>query len=524
MDKRIITIPATLNRFTSAPVYETAKRKVAGYARVSTDYEEQQTSYEAQMDYYRNYIMGRSDWEFAGMYSDEGITATNTRHREGFNRMIADALAGKIDLIVTKSISRFARNTVDSLTTIRKLKEHGTEVYFEKENIWTFDSKGELLLTIMSSLAQEESRSISENTTWGKRKAFADGKVSVAYSRFLGYDKDFVINEEQAETVRLIYKLFLSGMSIYGIAKELMKRGIKAPSGGEKWHVAAVEHILTNEKYKGSALLQKKFTVDYLQKKTKKNEGEVTQYYIENHHKAIISPEIYQLVQAEFQRRGKNPHQFSGVNLFSSKIKCGDCGGWYGPKVWHSNQPNRKQIFRCNQKYHHGEGKKCTTPYLTEEEIKRLFLKALNQLVKEKNATMENLEALLRMLSGVNELEGERVVLIQEKGNLEPKLQEIIKESGRSAESREEYERRYHEVYEQYERCINRLKEISSEIEDRKTRSAGIRSFIDSIGKVEGEHLQFDEQLWTSIVYNVTVYSKSRIVFTFIGGIEVTVQ
>ena len=164
MAKKVTAIPATKNRFTSVPVTEVKKRKTAGYARVSTDREEQATSYEAQMDYYKNYISSRPDWEFVGMYSDEGISATNTKHRAGFNQMIEDALAGKIDLIITKSVSRFARNTVDSLQNVRKLKERGVEIYFEKENIWTLDAKGELLITIMSSLAQEESRSISENT------------------------------------------------------------------------------------------------------------------------------------------------------------------------------------------------------------------------------------------------------------------------------------------------------------------------------------------------------------------------
>lgn len=177
MAKSVTTIPATLSRFTAAPLGSTKKRRVAAYARVSTDQEEQLTSYEAQVDYYTNYIKGRDDWEFAGIYTDEGITGTNTKKREGFKSMVADALDGKIDLIITKSVSRFARNTVDSLTTIRSLKEHNVECYFEKENIWTFDGKGELLLTIMSSLAQEEARSISENCTWGQRKRFADGKV-----------------------------------------------------------------------------------------------------------------------------------------------------------------------------------------------------------------------------------------------------------------------------------------------------------------------------------------------------------
>ena len=259
MESRITAIPPTLNRFTSTPVFEAKKRKVAGYARVSTDMEEQQSSYENQVDYYTNYIKSRDDWEYVAVYTDEGISATSTRHREGFNRMIEDALNGLIDLIVTKSISRFARNTVDSLTTIRKLKEKGVEVFFEKENIWTFDSKGELLITIMSSLAQEESRSISENTTWGRRKSFADGKVSVSFSTFLGYDEGFQINDEQAETVRLIYKLYMTGLSYHAIMKELEKRGRLTATGLKHWTLSAVRSVLHNEKYTGNALLQNRW-------------------------------------------------------------------------------------------------------------------------------------------------------------------------------------------------------------------------------------------------------------------------
>lgn len=189
MAKNVITISATISKFTAAPLGIRKKRKVPAYARVSTDRDEQLTSYEAQVDYYTNYIKGRNDWEFVAVYADEGITGCNTTHRDGFNYMVEDALVGRIDLIITKSVSRFARNTVDSLTTIRKLKGSGTECYFEKENIWTFDGKGELLLTIMSSLAQEENRSISENCTWGQRKRFQDGKVTVPFKRFLGYDR-----------------------------------------------------------------------------------------------------------------------------------------------------------------------------------------------------------------------------------------------------------------------------------------------------------------------------------------------
>jgi len=236
--------------------------------------------------------------------TDEGISGTSTNKREGFKQMIADALAGKIDLIVTKSVSRFARNTVDSLTTIRNLKENKVEVYFEKENIKTFDSKGELLITIMSSLAQEESRSISENVKWGLRKRFADGQVIVPFSCFLGYDRGpdgtLVVNAEQARTVRYIYTLFLQGMSFNGIATRLTAEGHGTPGGQAKWHDSTVSGILSNEKYKGDALLQKYYIPDFLTKKAVVNKGEVPQYYVQGNHEAIIDPEIFDLVQPKF--------------------------------------------------------------------------------------------------------------------------------------------------------------------------------------------------------------------------------
>ncbi|HQH66701.1 MAG: recombinase family protein, partial [Bacteroidales bacterium] len=361
--RKVTAIPATISRYTSAPINSTKKRRVAGYARVSTDHEDQSTSYEAQVDYYTNYIKSRDDWEFVAIYTDEGISATTTKKREGFKTMIADALAGKIDLIITKSVSRFARNTVDSLTTVRKLKDEGIEIYFEKENIWTLDSKGELLITIMSSLAQEESRSISENVTWGQRKRMADGKVSFAYSRFLGLDKDnetgkIVVNPEQAEIVRLIFRLFLEGMTPHSIAAELTRRGIKTPTGKDVWNQQTVRRMLSNEKYKGDALLQKEFTVDFLEKKMKKNEGEVPQYYVEGNHEAIISPAVFDMVQAEIAKRTKGGTRYSGVSIFSNKIRCADCGGWYGAKTWHSTDRYRKVIYRCNRKYN---GEKCQT-------------------------------------------------------------------------------------------------------------------------------------------------------------------
>ena len=348
MAKSVITIPATKSKYTATPLSCKKKRKVAAYARVSTDHEEQQSSYEAQVDYYTTYIQGRDDWEFVSVYADEGITGCNTKKRDGFNSMVEDALAGKIDLIITKSVSRFARNTVDSLTTIRKLKEHGTECYFEKENIWTFDGKGELLLTIMSSLAQEESRSISENCTWGQRKRFQDGKVTVPFGRFLGYDRgedgNLVLNEDEAQIIRRIYGLFLQGRSPYAIAKVLTSEGIPTPGKKKTWSASTVKSILTNEKYKGDALLQKVYTEDFLTKKKIKNDGQVPQYYVENNHPAIIEPGVFDRVQKLMAVRHPGQNRNSSISPFSSRIKCGECGSWYGSKVWHSNDKYRKAM------------------------------------------------------------------------------------------------------------------------------------------------------------------------------------
>jgi DNA invertase Pin-like site-specific DNA recombinase len=265
--KDITVVPATLQRHSLHGALLTEKKRVCGYARVSTDDEEQLTSYAAQVDYYTRYIQSKPEWIFVEVYTDEGISATNTKKRDGFNRMIKDALDGRIQLIVTKSVSRFARNTVDTLTTIRKLKEKGVGVIFEKENIDTLDSKGELLITIMSSLAQEESRSISENVTWGQRKRFSDGKVTMPFARFLGYarndDGTPRIVESEAKIVRMIYAMFLDGQTPSSLAAHLTAQGIPTPGGKKTWQSTTVESILTNEKYKGDALLQKSFT-EYL--------------------------------------------------------------------------------------------------------------------------------------------------------------------------------------------------------------------------------------------------------------------
>ena len=521
MAKKVTAIPATRNRFTSAPVAEVRKRKTAGYARVSTDSEEQATSYEVQMDYYKNYISSRDDWEFVGMYSDEGISATNTKHRDGFNRMIEDALAGKIDLIVTKSVSRFARNTVDSLQNVRKLKEKGVEIYFEKENIWTLDAKGELLITIMSSLAQEESRSISENTTWGKRKQFAHGITSVGYSTFLGYDKDFKVNPEQAETVKLIYKLFLSGLSIYAVKLELEHRGLAAPAGGKTWHVSSVKSILTNEKYKGDALLQKEYTVDFLQKIRKKNEGEVPQYYVNDHHEAIIKPSEFDQVQLELARREKMG-RYSGVTIFSNKIQCGCCGGWFGSKVWHSTDKYRRIVYRCNWKYRKGEAR-CSSPAISEEQIKQTFVKALGSIVDAKEATIKNLEQLMSIACDTTEIINELDRLARELTIITQQIDGLIRENATVALEQEEYARKEASLYDLYEEKKARYDELETKLQEKQELKENIEYFIRVLQDLDGQQTEFDETLWGGLVEKMVVQQDGTASVVFKGGIEIPI-
>lgn len=522
MGRTITAIPATINYFTDAPINSVTKRRVAGYARVSTDDSEQLISYENQVKYYTNYIQTRPDWEFAGLYTDEGITGTNTKQRQGFNRMIEDALNGKIDLIVTKSVSRFARNTVDSLTMIRKLKENGVEVFFEKENIWTMDSKGELLLTIMSSLAQEESRSISENVKWGMRKNFADGKVSVAYKTFLGYEKGpngkMVVNEEQAKVVRLIYQMFINGATYAGIASELESQGIKTAGGRTRWHASTIRSILRNEKYKGDSLLQKRFTVDFLSKKQKKNEGELPQYYVAGDHEAIISPATFDLVQKEISRRRHNGNQYFGDSIFSAKIKCGECGSWYGPKTWHSTKPNRKRVLMCNGRTMHKV--KCHTPAISPELVKELFINSVNKLLLNKEGTIHEINDIIQNNCNTAEL-------LEKQAKYEAKLQQFVEKSEKIVElnsqavlEQEKYRKAYEKLTKQYATAKKQYDKLDKAIFEKDVRRERLTFLKEKLNGLEIQ-TEFNERLWRDLIDYLTVYSKKNIVVRFIGGIEV---
>lgn len=522
---KITMIPATINPLTHLPSQTIRKRRVAGYARVSTDSDEQLTSYQAQVDYFTNFIQANPEWEFVKVYTDEGLSGCNTRHRSGFREMITDALAGSIDLIVTKSVSRFARNTVDSLTTIRKLKEANVECFFQKENIYTFDSKGELLITIMSSLAQEESRSISENVTWGQRKRFADGKVTMPFKHFLGYDRGEggvpIINEKEAEIVRTIYRLFLEGKTASGICKHLMSLSIPTPGGKTNWCQGTVMSILQNEKYKGDALLQKKFTVDFLTKKQKINEGEIPQYYVEGSHPGIISAMDFDRVQAEIARRQSLGRSYSGSSIFASKLICGDCGGFYGKKVWHSTDAYRREIWRCNSKFS-GESK-CETPTLTTEAIQQMFLRAYNQLMGNRAQVIQACEVMCSVVGDCSKLDSEIDALNEEIQVVAELVSQGIKENATTQQSQEEYNKKYNRLVSRYEKAVGRLNKATAERESRIQRDRDLRIFIGSLSNQPLILDTWDERLWIALLDSATIHTDGHISFRFKDGTEIEV-
>jgi DNA invertase Pin-like site-specific DNA recombinase len=437
--------------------------------------------------------------------------------------MVADALAGKLDLIVTKSVSRFARNTVDSLSTVRRLKEKGVEVYFEKENIYTFDGKGELLITIMSSLAQEESRSISENVTWGQRKRFADGKVSMPYKRFLGYEKGEdgmpKIVESEADIVRMIYSMFMEGRTTSNIARNLTDNGIPTPGGKQKWQVATVNSILTNEKYKGDALLQKRFTVDFLSKTTKENEGEVPQYYVQNSHPAIIEPEDFDAVQFEIERRKKLGRPAACQSPLSTKLVCGECGDFYGPKVWSSNTKYRKVIWRCNGKYK-GDSK-CSSAHVTEEDVKKKFVEAFNSIIEYKEELIVNCRLAQVELSDFSKIDKETDFLKQELDVVVELSRKAIYENAHNAINQDEWHEQKNCYLERHQKASKQIAELEELKRDRQSKHHKLEQFIKTLKAKKTFLQEFDEHLWMVSVDKVIVKTDKVFVFTFKDGTEI---
>ena len=369
-------------------------------------------------------------------------------------------------------------------------------------------------MTILSSLSQEEARSISENVTWGLRKRFADGKFSVGYSRFLGYDKgeegNLAINEEQAKIVRLIFRLFLEGMTACRIAKELAARHILTVTGKEKWNAKTIRGVLANEKYTGCARIQKTFTPDFLTKKAVKNCGQVPSYFVEQSHPAIIDTAVFEMVQREMERRTREGGRYSGVSIFSGKIRCGECGGYFGAKVWHSTDKYRRTVYRCNNKY---DGHKCQTRHVTEDEIKEAFVTAFNRLVMERDEIIANARLVRQTLCDTTALAEEKAKLQQELAVLVEMMEKCVSENARIAQNQEEYQKHYEGLVVRYDAAKERFDEVTEAISAKEVQSERLAVFIKQLKTQTEPVAEFDNQLWTSMVKYVTVGKDMTVVF-----------
>lgn len=513
--------------------------RVAAYCRVSTKLEQQEGSYEAQISYYTEKIKSNLNWQLAGIYADDGISATNTKKRDDFNAMIEDCMAGKIDMIITKSVSRFARNTVDSLQTIRKLKEKNIAILFEKEGVNTLEGSGELLITILSSQAQEESRNISENTRWGITRRFENGIIAVNHKKFMGYTKDkksgeLVIVPEQAEIVRRIFRMYLEGSSILEITRALEKDKIKTVTGKDTWHPGVIEKMLSNEKYMGDALLQKTYTVDFLTKKRVKNDGIVPQYYIEDNHEAIIPKEIFYKVQEEKTRRAnlnkvavtrksnklkKEKSKYSSKYALTEVLVCAECGHPYRRQVW-SKYGQKSAVWRCENRLKNGAKAACkNSPTLKEEPLHNAIMTAINNIVENKGefivAFRENVIRVIGDYS-TKDIPTEYDKKIE---SLQKEMLYLIEENAKQGALAEDFDDEYKRISEE----INELKKAKLRLAQEKKQA---ESFGEQLNEMEStlktvrpDVREFDEDLARRLIKTIKVNKGERLEIQFESGI-----
>lgn len=509
MSKSITVIPARRRVGNTVKMEDKPKLRVAAYCRVSTDSDEQATSYEAQIEHYTNFIQKNEEWQLGGVFADDGISGTNTKKRDEFNRMIEECMAGNIDMIITKSISRFSRNTLDCLKYIRLLKEKNIPVYFEKENINSLDSKGEILLTIMASLAQQESESLSKNVKMGLQFRYQNGEVQVNHNRFMGYTKDdeghLIIEPTEAEIVKRIYLEYLQGASLKQIGESLESDGILTAAGKARWRPETIKKILKNEKYIGDALLQKTYTVDVLTKKRVKNNGIVPQYYVENSHEAIIPRELYMQVQEEMLRRvnlhsgaDRKKRVYSSKYALSSIVYCPKCGDIYRRIAW-NNRGKRSFVWRCVTRVEHGP-ERCDAPTVAETELQEAVIKAINMALGGKD---DMLVALEQNIASVLALEDESSM-----ESINVKLEELQKELLKRANAKLDYNDLADEIDRLRELKQNAMAE-NAEREGLKQRIAEMQEFLaQQMEQIE----EYDESLVRRMVEKVTVHEEKFVV------------
>ena len=519
---RIIEIPASM-RESAGRKNTVRKLRVAAYCRVSTEEEEQQGSFEIQKLYYTEKINSTPEWEVAGIYADDGISGVHTKKRDGFNQMIQDCKRHRIDLILTKSISRFARNTLDSIQYVRMLKQMGIAVVFEKENINTATMNSEMILTVLSAFAQAESESISQNVARGKRMGYKHGKFAFPYGRIIGYRKGAdgkpEIIPEQAEIIRLIFNSYLQGDSLQSIKAKLETAGALTARGNTAWSAQSIQRILQNEKYCGDVLLQKTFTEDVLTGVHKKNTGQLPQYYIENYHEGIVSKQMFREVQAEIARRNskstanqrkRRRGRYNSKYALSERLFCGDCGSPYKRVTW--NIHGRKQIvWRCVNRIEYGTKFCGNSPSIPEEELHRAILKAVQDLAA--NFTDEVAAQINGILHDIQT--GEST-----KPNLQEQLEQTQQEFDRLLEMSLDFDEDTPFLDDRLKKLNNKIKRLKKAIEDTAARQEKIGQPEMLLSAKDMQIQEYDDTLTARIIEKITVRSRNEIEIRFISGYE----
>ncbi len=528
----VIVIPANPEAISSSK----RQLRVAAYCRVSTDDEEQLTSYEAQKNYYTDKIMTNKDWTMAGIFADEGITGTSARKRPEFLRMIRQCKQGKIDIVLTKSISRFARNTVDCLNYVRALKELGIAVIFEKENMNTLEIDSEILIAMLGAFAQSESESISANVRWGIRQAMKEGKAAINYRYFYGYRKGEdgrpEIIPEQAEIVRKIYDLFLSGTPIRGILEYLNANSIPNISGGSQWAKNTVNSILTNEKYCGDVLLQKTYIDDCINKKVKKNTGQLPMYLVQNHHEGIISRETFDAAQAELARRsaGKSPSKknaptgrsrYSSKYALSDRMYCGECGTRYQRCTWRNRDGSKRIVWRCVSRVDYGSKYCHDSPTLDEEPLHRAILAAINSAVKDKDNIVYNLKAAIE--KELAPVAGQQLSLSEIDNQLEQLNTEFSKVLAEASESGDQaaYSDRFREIMQKQTALKAQRDEIQRMLAESGKAAAHIEQCRQAAETTPSAITEWDEALVRQVVESVTIETGNEIIVALKSGASI---
>lgn len=530
----VTVIPAKVQTAENRDKYH--QLRVAAYCRVSTEQEEQQNSFAVQVAYYTDLINKKKEWTLAGIFADEGISGTQTKKRTEFNRMIRMCKKKKIDLIITKSISRFSRNTVDCLQYIRQLKELGIGVIFEKENINTLTMTSEFMIALYGSFAQAESESISKNILWGKEKAYREGKVPFQYKKLLGYRKGAdgkpEIVPEEAETVRSIFNLYLDGYTLLNIAQILMDQKITTATGKSEWTKSAIQSILKNEKYVGDALLQKTFTADCITHKVVKNNGERPMYLVTDHHTPIIDRDTFDRVQQEIAIRNSKRRisdqtktekgKYSGKYALSELLICGQCGTPYRRRIW-TKSGNKQVVWRCISRLEHGRRYCPDSPTIKEENLHRGIIRAINNYY----SCRDDIKRILKAnISPVLECQGREEILAAEK-----RLKEIdqartdlvgLIASGGCDEDKLDGE--FAKFYAEEQDLNERLKPLRSQNQTSAETQQKLDKVTEMIEHEKFELETFDNVLVRKLIECIKVLNKNEILVIFKGGYEVRTE